>query len=123
MILQGGGGGGITKRGSQQGNKKDSGQKKIVIQGLSIQEKVELHSAENAWKPTVKTTVENGGGSSTDQDPLEDLKKKARAILNKLTPQKFEKLVERFNELPIESEEALRQCMELIFEKVRATTA
>ncbi len=51
----GGGGGGMTKKGSQNGRpgKGDSlgpGQKK-VISGLSIQEKVDLHTAKNAWKP------------------------------------------------------------------------
>jgi len=111
-------GGGIPKRGSQQGNKRDGGPKKgpIIISGLSIQENVELNKAENAWKPTVKKKVTgelNGG----DDDPMAEIAKKARSILNKLTPQKFDKLVETFNELPIDNEEKLRLCMELVFEK------
>jgi hypothetical protein len=42
-----------------------------------------------------------------------------RAILNKLTPQKFSTLVAQFQELPIDSQSKLNTCMELIFEKVR----
>jgi translation initiation factor 4G len=45
------------------------------------------------------------------------LAKKVRAILNKLTPQKFTTLVEQFQELPIDSEAKLSKSMELIFEK------
>jgi translation initiation factor 4G len=46
------------------------------------------------------------------------LLRKARGILNKLCPQKFDILVEKFNELQIDTEEKLRVCMELVFEKV-----
>jgi len=44
--------------------------------------------------------------------------RKARGILNKLCPQRFEKLVEQFAQLKIDSEQKTRACMELIFEKV-----
>lgn len=77
---------------------------------------MELHSAENAWKPRPikdKIVTENG-----DADANEDLARKARSILNKLTPQKFDTLVQKFQELTIDNEEKLRLCMELIFEKV-----
>ena len=46
------------------------------------------------------------------------LERKARAILNKLTPQKFDKLVLQFKELDIDSAEKLEMGMELVFEKV-----
>lgn len=49
------------------------------------------------------------------------LMRKARGILNKLCPQKFDRLVEKFNELQIDTEEKLRLCMELVFEKVIST--
>ncbi len=58
-------------------------------------------------------------GAEIKQDDLDDLPKKVRAILNKLTPQKFNKLVEQFQELPIDSQTKLKCCMELIFEKVK----
>lgn len=105
------------KRSSHNGGRKsDTPLKKIVISGLSIQEKVELHSAENAWKPRPikdKRVTENG-----EADDNEELARKARSILNKLTPQKFDTLVQKFQELMIDNEEKLRLCMELIFEKV-----
>ena len=46
------------------------------------------------------------------------LERKMRAILNKLTPQKFDKLVLQFKELDIDSAEKLEMGMELVFEKV-----
>jgi hypothetical protein len=54
--------------------------------------------------------------------PLKDeraiLLRKARGILNKLCPQKFDVLVKKFNELQIDTEDKLKDCMELVFEKV-----
>merc|ERR1712106_200255 len=48
---------------------------------------------------------------------MDDLKKKVLAILNKLTPQKFQTLVDKFQELPIDTQDKLSVCMELVFEK------
>ncbi len=113
--------GGPGKKGSQQGRKDGGapggggGPRKIVLPSLSIHEKVELKKAENAWKPTVKKSGTDTNGET--ENPLDDLIKKARAILNKLTPQKFEKLVDNFNELPIDNEDKLKACMKLVFEK------
>ena len=76
---------------------------------------MKLHSAENAWKPSVKApknAAENG------EDPKAELSRKARAILNKLTPQKFDQLVKKFDDLSIVSEDDLQLCMNLVFEKV-----
>ena len=90
------------------------------MQGLSIQENVKLHSAENAWKPSVKApknAAENG------EDPKAELSRKARAILNKLTPQKFDTLVDQFKELKVMNEEDLSLCIQLVFEKVRTCYA
>lgn len=80
--------------------------KKII--SLS-REPVKLHKAENAWMPSNK--------NQDDQNELDVLSKKVRAILNKLTPQMFSKLVEQFKELTIDTEPKLVQCMELVFEK------
>lgn len=103
----------LSKKSSQNGKGRES---KKVISGLSIQEKVELNTAENAWKPKQiqkKTTVDNG----SLENPMEELARQTRAILNKLTPQKFETLVCKFNELIIDTEEKLRMCIDLVFEK------
>ena len=68
---------------------------------------VKLNKAEHAWKPTVKDPAKE---EMLDEKGL--LKKNVLAILNKLTPQKFDALVKKFNALPIDS-----QCVELIFKK------
>eukprot|EP00094_Tigriopus_californicus_P006294 TCALIF_06059-PB protein Name:"Similar to Eif4g3 Eukaryotic translation initiation factor 4 gamma 3 (Mus musculus)" AED:0.10 eAED:0.14 QI:762/0.68/0.76/0.88/0.87/0.88/17/1203/1801 len=107
--------GGISKKGSQNGGKRPDPGKKI-ISGLSIQEKVELHVAENAWKPD-KLRGNKADSDKPAPDSIEELSKRARGILNKLTPQKFETLVEKFNSLPIDTEEKLNLCMELVYEK------
>lgn len=41
-----------------------------------------------------------------------------RGILNKLTPEKFEKLVDTVNAMPIDTTERLSSVIDLIFEKV-----
>ena len=59
------------------------------------------------------------GNDPDGKDPLTDLQGSVRAILNKLTPQNFDKLVKKqFNELTIDNESKLKACIELIFEKV-----
>jgi translation initiation factor 4G len=70
-----------------------------------------LHEAENAWKPRKHEVDEN-------EDEMAVLERKVRAILNKLTPQKFDKLVGQFKELEIDTSVKLELCMELVFEKV-----
>ncbi|KAM7395507.1 hypothetical protein PAMA_006993 [Pampus argenteus] len=75
---------------------------------------VELKKSENAWKPGMKR-----------EDPLEDpeeqktqeLFRKVRSILNKLTPQKFIQLMKKMTTLTINTEERLKGVVELVFEK------
>jgi translation initiation factor 4G len=89
-------------------SKRDSVRKPSKIISLS-REPVKLHKSENAWTPGVK--------SQTEQDDLDVLSKSVLAILNKLTPQKFDVLVEKFKKLDIDTEEKLVMCMEQVFEK------
>ena len=58
--------------------------------------------------------------AKANEAELQELGRKVIAILNKLTPQKFDTLVLRFQELPIDSTEKLSLFMELIFEKAVA---
>lgn len=81
---------------------------------INIDRNFELHKTENAWKP-VKLLVE---ADVVELDPLQELERNVRAILNKLTPQKFDKLVKQFIDLTIDTEPKLEACIELIFEKV-----
>ena len=47
----------------------------------------------------------------------QDLFKKVRSILNKLTPEKFNKLMKQVTDLPIDTEERLNGVVDLVFEK------
>jgi len=80
--------------------------KKII--SLS-REPVKLHKAENAWQPSTK--------NQDDINAEEILSKEVRSILNKLTPQNFDKLVNKFKQLVIDTEKKLVDCMEIVFEK------
>jgi hypothetical protein len=57
------------------------------------------------------------GAAVVDLDPLVELERGVRSILNKMTPQKFDTLITKFNTLPIDTETKLKRCIELIFEK------
>ena len=112
--MQGGMQGGTKQgsRGPKPAPRGAPGQHVIQLQISSAS--VELHKTENAWKPAAQKE-----GSAEHEDPLKELEKNVRSILNKLTPQKFDKLVKQFNELKIDSEMKLANSIELIFEKVR----
>jgi len=83
----------------------------------SYSQNVELRKSDKAWKPGVAADKKQGDAPGAEGDDLEELKKKVRAILNKLTPQKFETLVKQFQELPIDKKEKMESAMELVFEK------
>lgn len=53
---------------------------------------VKLNKAENAWKPGAVKQVEKAG---EEENAHQDLLRRFRGILNKITPQKFENLVEK----------------------------
>lgn len=110
----GGGQGSITKRGSAQRGRSGAGSQQKVISHVSIQHDVKLHKAEDAWKPSHK---EEKPADDPENIKSEELYKKARSILNKLTPQKFQTLVKQMAELQIDSETRLKGVTDLIFEK------
>ena len=99
-------------RGGPGGREGQGNKPRMVISLPSISQEVKLNKAENAWKPGVKDpkVVE-------EIDEVTKLKKGVLAILNKLCPQKFDVLVEKFTALPITDQSHLQECMELIFEK------
>uniref|UniRef100_A0A1L8DS71 Putative translation initiation factor 4f ribosome/mrna-bridging subunit eif-4g n=2 Tax=Nyssomyia neivai TaxID=330878 RepID=A0A1L8DS71_9DIPT len=129
-LMQGSPGGnqltGGYKRISQQGNKSSgssgggSSQGKnpqnsgMIRVSLSLREDVKLNETENAWRPSHMKVSES---VSEDDRVTEDLYKKFRAILNKLTPEKFSVLVKQVMTLKIDTSERLNGCIELVFEK------
>ncbi|XP_051535237.1 eukaryotic translation initiation factor 4 gamma 1-like isoform X2 [Myxocyprinus asiaticus] len=87
-----------------------------IIASVSLNEDVQLNKAEKAWKPSVKRA------GQSDEDAADGLKtqelfKRVRSVLNKLTPQMFQSLMKQVTELSIDTEERLKGVIDLIFEK------
>ncbi|XP_052431777.1 eukaryotic translation initiation factor 4 gamma 1 isoform X2 [Carassius gibelio] len=87
-----------------------------IIASVSLTEDIQLNKAEKAWKPTVKRS-----GRPEEDDPeflkTQELFKRVRSVLNKLTPQMFQPLMKQVTELSIDTEERLKGVIDLIFEK------
>ncbi|XP_058262372.1 eukaryotic translation initiation factor 4 gamma 3-like [Hemibagrus wyckioides] len=86
-----------------------------IITRVSLNDDVQLDKAEKAWKPAAKKSR----GNKDDQEMVktQELFKRVRSILNKLTPEMFQQLMKRFMELTIDTEERLKGVVDLIFEK------
>lgn len=102
---------GVGPRRSQQGQRKEP---RKIIATVSLNDDIQLKKAEHAWKPTVKKP-------SDEEDPdlinTQELFRKVRGILNKLTPQMFQQLMKQVAELTIDNEERLKGVIDLVFEK------
>ncbi|XP_062843162.1 eukaryotic translation initiation factor 4 gamma 3 isoform X2 [Trichomycterus rosablanca] len=85
-----------------------------VIMNISVNDEVQLKKAENAWKPVMKrdSLVEDNEAQKT-----QELFRKVRSILNKLTPQMFSQLIKQVTDLLINTEERLKGVIDLVFEK------
>ncbi|XP_062987929.1 eukaryotic translation initiation factor 4 gamma 1 isoform X1 [Elgaria multicarinata webbii] len=98
-------------RRSQQSQRKEF---RKIIPNVSLNEDVKLNKAEKAWKPSSKR-------ASEPEDPenvkTQELFRRVRSILNKLTPQMFQQLMKQVTELSIDTEERLKGVIDLIFEK------
>ncbi|XP_053593767.1 uncharacterized protein LOC103573883 isoform X2 [Microplitis demolitor] len=104
----------LPSRKSMPGNKSRSTEPQIIHVKLSRNEDVELHTAKNAWKPSVskKNTL-----VLDEDEKTQLLYKKVRSVLNKLTPEKFDKLVGQVRELEIDTQEKLQGVINLVFDK------
>uniref|UniRef100_A0A667YP70 Eukaryotic translation initiation factor 4 gamma, 1a n=1 Tax=Myripristis murdjan TaxID=586833 RepID=A0A667YP70_9TELE len=106
-------------RRSQQGQRKEP---RKIITSMSLNDDVQLNKAEKAWKPSVKKSTRNRAPEESEEDDPEHIKtqelfKRVRSILNKLTPQMFQQLMKQVTELTIDTEERLKGVIDLIFEK------
>ncbi|XP_070829542.1 eukaryotic translation initiation factor 4 gamma 1a isoform X2 [Chaetodon trifascialis] len=105
-------------RRSQQGQRKEP---RKIISSMSLSDDVQLNKAENAWKPSTKKSARSRPEEVADDDAeqvkTQELFKRLRSILNKLTPQKFQELMKQVTELTIDTEERLKGAIDLIFEK------
>ncbi|XP_058810596.1 eukaryotic translation initiation factor 4 gamma 3-like isoform X2 [Phymastichus coffea] len=93
--------------------KPKSNKPNVIHVSLSLRDDVKLRETENAWKPTRLLH----GNMSEEQAKTDALYKRVRSVLNKLTPQKFETLVNQVRELQIDTQERLQGVIDLVFEK------
>ncbi|KAL6472010.1 hypothetical protein MHYP_G00206600 [Metynnis hypsauchen] len=100
-------------RRSGQGPRKEP---RKIIASVSLNDDIQLNKAEKAWKPTLKRS---GRPEEDDAEAIrtQELFRKVRSILNKLTPQMFQPLMKQVTELTIDTEERLKGVIDLIFEK------
>ncbi|CAI9599778.1 unnamed protein product [Staurois parvus] len=102
---------GMGPRRSQQGPRKEP---RKIIAAVSLNENVQLNKAEKAWKPLNKRP-----GEEDEPEVLktQELFRRVRSILNKLTPQMFQQLMKQVTDLAIDTEDRLKGVIDLIFEK------
>lgn len=106
---------GVPPKRNSQSKLSNSGNKRPTVKvSISVREDVKLHETENAWRPA---RFVKGDNMSEDEKKTEELYKKVRGVLNKLTPQKFETLISQVRELQIDTEERLQGVIDLVFEK------
>ncbi|XP_068619997.1 eukaryotic translation initiation factor 4 gamma 3-like isoform X2 [Battus philenor] len=86
---------------------------KAVIRLSLTREEVKLNQTKDAWKPT---RLKNANLSEEDFK-TQELYKKFRGILNKLTPQKFDTLMEKVKTLEINNQSRLQGIIDLVFQK------
>ncbi|XP_035237368.1 eukaryotic translation initiation factor 4 gamma 3-like isoform X2 [Anguilla anguilla] len=85
-----------------------------IIMNVSVNDEVQLKKAEHAWKPGMKR---EGVADDPETQRTQDLFRKVRSILNKLTPQMFNQLMKQVTDLTIDTEERLKGVIDLVFEK------
>lgn len=109
------------KRPSQQGNNKQQvpgngrgSQAGIIKLTLSLQDDVKLNEASNAWKPSHLVKKQD---MTEEERVTYELLSQFRAMLNKLTAENFELLVQQVKTYKIDTSERLDGIISLVFEK------
>nr|XP_021524017.1 eukaryotic translation initiation factor 4 gamma 3 isoform X3 [Aotus nancymaae] len=100
----------VGPRRSQPGQRREP--RKIIT--VSVKEDVHLKKAENAWKPSQKRDSQ---ADDPENIKTQELFRKVRSILNKLTPQMFNQLMKQVSGLTVDTEERLKGVIDLVFEK------
>lgn len=101
----------LMRRSSQQVMAKP---KKIIV-SHSLQQEVELKTAEKPWKPELE--VEKTKINEHCEMDTKRLLKVFRGHLNKLTPQKYDSLIEKIGALDLNGPERLNSVIDLVFDK------
>ena len=94
-------------RSQRSGQHRQGGYDNRRVIDFKIQENVTLHKSEDAWQKH----------RTSDKDESTKLFNGLRGVLNKLTPQHFDTLMEQVKELSIDSESKLAGCISLLFEQ------
>lgn len=84
------------------------------------QQQRRLHRSENAWKrlgTKMETITSTSTSNTVDNAVGESILLQVRDILNKLTPEKYDRLTQGFKQLRIPDESVLKSVIDLLFEK------
>ncbi|XP_061456767.1 eukaryotic translation initiation factor 4 gamma 3 isoform X4 [Rhineura floridana] len=100
----------VGPRRSQPGQRREP--RKIIT--VCVKEDVHLKKAENAWRPSLKRETQ---AEDPENIKTQELFRKVRSILNKLTPQMFNQLMKQVTDLTVDTEERLKGVIDLVFEK------
>nr|AAQ22456.1 RE51676p [Drosophila melanogaster] len=105
----------MSMSGVQSGGGRSS-MKGMIHVNLSLNQDVKLSENENAWRPRV---LNKSDGDSDAKSALEkdELVRRVRGILNKLTPERFDTLVEEIIKLKIDTPDKVDEVIVLVFEK------
>lgn len=98
-----------------------SSMKGMIHVNLSLNQDVKLNETENAWRPRQVKVLDNDNGASDSKSSSihekDELIRRVRGILNKLTPERFDTLVEEIIKLKIDTPEKMDEVIVLVFEK------
>lgn len=99
-----------------------SSMKGMIHVNLSLNQDVKLNETENAWRPRqVNKVLDSDNGASDSKSSSihekDELIRRVRGILNKLTPERFDTLVEEIIKLKIDTPEKMDEVIVLVFEK------
>ncbi|XP_023036153.1 eukaryotic translation initiation factor 4 gamma 3 isoform X2 [Drosophila willistoni] len=103
-----------------QGNGGRSSMKGMIHVNLSLNQDVKLNETENAWRPRLHNksdTADNIVPEVKATQEKDELVRRVRGILNKLTPERFNTLVEEIVKLKIDTPDKMDEVIVLVFEK------
>jgi len=92
-------------------------QPRKIIPTPSLSQDVKLHTTENAWKPEVGGQKKAISTEESEQLKTKELEKRFRGYLNKITPQKYDVIQDKLQELKIDTEDRLVRVLNLVFDK------
>ncbi|XP_017051337.1 eukaryotic translation initiation factor 4 gamma 3 isoform X2 [Drosophila ficusphila] len=105
----------ISMSGVQGGGGRSS-MKGMIHVNLSLNQDVKLSENENAWRPRALNRSDADSDTKATQEK-DELIRRVRGILNKLTPERFDTLVEEIIKLKIDTPEKMDEVIVLVFEK------